>query len=74
MLLPSCSLEEGFLLWWHWGREGEKSRRAIDTPALSSPNFKLCFCALFVESDTNKTQGVLSEEQVPLLTWLKGLL
>lgn len=73
MLLP-CSLEEGFLLWWDWGREGEKSSRALDTLALSSPDFKLYFCALVLEPDTNKTQGVLSEEQVPLPIWPKSLL
>ena len=32
---------------------------------LSSPNFKLYFCALVREPDTNKTQGVLSEDQRP---------
>ena len=37
---------------------------------LSSPNFKLYFCALVREPDTNKTQGVLSEDQC-LPTWLE---
>lgn len=56
------------------GKEGEKSSRVADTPVLSSPNFKLYFYSLVLEPDTNKTQGVLSEEQVPLSTWPKSLL
>lgn len=70
-LLPSCSVEEGFLQWWDGGREGENSSGAIDTPALFSPNLKLYFCALVLEPDTNKTQGALSEE---LSTWPESLL
>lgn len=53
-----------------WGRKGEKSRRATDTPALFSPNLKLYFCALVLGPGTNKTQGALSEE---LSTWPKSL-
>lgn len=51
------------------GRKKESHRH----PSLSSANFKLHFCALVLEPDTNKTQGVLSEDQVPLPTWLKSL-
>lgn len=64
-----CSLEEEFL-WcgglnrvsWDWGREREK-QKCCRKPTLSSSNFKLYFCALVQEPDTNKTQGVLSEDQ-----------
>ena len=56
-----------------WGPEqGEmglqkEGRETVELqPAqLIPPKFKLYFCALVLEPDTNKTQGVLSEDQHP---------
>lgn len=57
-------------VWWAWGVE---SSRAADNP-LPLPSFKPYACALVLEPDTGKTQGVLSEDQVPLPARLMSLL
>lgn len=64
--------EQGLVRLGEGGRRG--NRESHRHPGVSSANFKLSFCALVLEPDTNKTQGVSSEDQVPLPTCLKSLL
>lgn len=48
---------------WSCGRKKEK-QQSCSQPSLSPPNLNY-FCALVLEPDTSKTQGVLSEDQRP---------
>lgn len=53
-------------------KRGRKRRECHGHPGVSSANFKVYFCAPVLDPDTNKTQGVLSEDQVPPPTWLES--
>lgn len=53
--------EQGEVGLWKGGRETVELQPA----QLILPKFKLYFCALVLEPDTNKTQGVLPEDQCP---------
>lgn len=51
--------EQGEMGLWKGGRETVE----LQSAQLILPTFKLYFCALVLEPDTNKTQGVLSDDQ-----------
>lgn len=54
-------------------RVWNRSSRAVDTQR-PRPSFKPYVCVLVLESDTGKTQGVLSEDQVSFPARRKSLL